>query len=123
MEAHRLIAGSLASDRYREHLAAIWAGCLDVTVGVQGGADPEGIPGAVRVPPLTAGMYSIRRGDRRERIGHKELASVIQDQCMGIVKTAPRRLDKFRSRILGCRNLTGCWRPAELHKEAVRCVA
>jgi hypothetical protein len=47
----------------------------------------------------------------------------MQDQCMVIVKTAPRRLDKFCSRILGCRNLTGCWRPAELHKEAVRCVA
>lgn len=42
---------------------------------------------------------------------------------MIIVKTAPRRLDKFRSRTLGCRQLTRCWRPAELHKEAVRCVA
>lgn len=47
----------------------------------------------------------------------------MQDQCMVIVKAAPRRLDKFRSRILGCRNLTHRWRPAELHKEAVRCVA
>jgi hypothetical protein len=47
----------------------------------------------------------------------------MQDQCMVIVKTAPRRLDKFRSRTLGCRNLTRCWAPAELHKEAVRGVA
>jgi len=42
---------------------------------------------------------------------------------MVIVKTAPRRLDKFRSRILGRRNLTHRWRPAEFHKKAVRCVA
>ena len=68
-------------------------------------------------------MYSIRRGNRRERICHPELASIIQDQCMVIVKTAPRRLDQFRSRILGRCNLTHRWRPAELDKEAVRCVA
>ena len=42
---------------------------------------------------------------------------------MIIVKTAPRRLDKFRSRTLGCRHLTRCWGLAELHKETVRCVA
>jgi hypothetical protein len=47
----------------------------------------------------------------------------MQDQCMVIMKTAPRRLDKFRGRILGCRNLTHRRRPAELHKEAVRCVS
>lgn len=47
----------------------------------------------------------------------------MQDQRMVIVKTAPRRLDKFRSRSLSCRNLTRCWGPAELHKKAVRGVA
>jgi hypothetical protein len=47
----------------------------------------------------------------------------MQDQCMVIVKTAPRLLDKFRSRTLGCRNLTRCRGPAKLHKEAVRGVA
>ena len=84
---------------------------------------PNASPAQFRVPPATAGMYSIRRGNRRERIRHPELASVIQDQCMVIVKTAPRRLDKVRSRILGRCHLTHRWRPAELHEEAVRCVA
>ena len=47
----------------------------------------------------------------------------MQDQCVVIVKTAPRRLDEFRSRTLGCGDFIRCWRPAELHKEAVRSVA
>jgi hypothetical protein len=123
MKAHRLIAGSLASHRYLQYLAAIWARRLDVTVSVQGGADPERIPRAIRIPPLTAGMHSIRTGNRRERIRHMKLASVMQDQCMVIVKATPPRPDKFCSRTLGRRNLTGRRRPPELHKEAVRCVA
>jgi hypothetical protein len=47
----------------------------------------------------------------------------MQDQGMVIVQTPPTRPDKLRRRTLGRRNLTRCWRPAQLHKEAICCVA
>lgn len=40
----------------------------------------------------------------------------MQYQRMVVVQAAPCRLDYFRSRVLGRRNLTRGWRPAELNE-------
>ena len=56
-----------------QRLTAVGARRLDPAVRVQRGADPERVPGAVRVPPAAVRLNPIRRRHGRERIRHPDL--------------------------------------------------
>jgi hypothetical protein len=56
VEEQAPLVGLPAVHRDRDRFPAVGAGGLDVAVDVERGADPERIPGAVRIPPPTGGM-------------------------------------------------------------------
>jgi hypothetical protein len=58
VEQEALIVGSFVAYLDHERLATIGARRFDPAVYVQGGADPKGIPGAVRVPPPIGGVHA-----------------------------------------------------------------
>lgn len=58
-------------------LSAVRAGGLDPSVGVQGGADAEGIPSAIAVPPPAVSVDAVRGRNGRERVGHQDFTGCL----------------------------------------------
>ena len=60
---------------------------LDDAVRVQGGRDPERVPGAVGEPRAAAGLDPVRRLDGGERVQHPDLGRAgVEDERVGVVE-------------------------------------
>ena len=117
-------SGRLVADLDRDRLAAVRARRLDPPVDAERSADPERVPGAVRVPLPAAGVDAEGRRDSRERVRHPDL-------------TRRRRRARARARRGGATSradivgveadrtagLVGGRRAAELHEKPVGGVA
>ena len=57
MEEEAFVIGPVVADPDADLLAAVRTRRLDMAVGLEHDADPEGIPGAVRVPVATRGVH------------------------------------------------------------------
>ncbi len=123
MEDEVRLIGSAIPDHEVERLLTVGARGVDLTVGREGGTDPEGIPGAVRVPRTAVGLDPEWRRLGGERVGHRDLASAIEHEGVGVVKARPPDPDILRRSIDGRCDL-GCRRgSAELDELAVGRVA
>ena len=84
---------------------------------VERGADPERVPGAVRVPRAAGGLDEERCRHRRERVGHPDRVAV-EDEGAGLVQAPPPR-----DHLGGRAELVRLGRAPELDEAGVRRVA
>jgi hypothetical protein len=104
---NRLSSSGLAAHLDRDRLAAIRARRLDHAVDVERRADPERVPGAVRVPPATDGLDAVGSRHSRERIHHPQLVCpCIQDKRVLLVQPPPAGDHLVRITKLGRRRRT-----------------
>jgi hypothetical protein len=97
---------------------------LDLPVDVQGGADPERVPGAVGIPPAAGGVDAVGGRDAGERIRHPDLVRRrVEHERVLVVQAAPAG-DDLGGLAAGRGGDLGCRRHAtELHHLRVRQLA
>src|SRR5512146_3546850 len=119
MKEERLVVGPPVAKVEGERLAAVGAGRLDPAVRVERGADAERVPGAVAIPPATAGADAVGGRYDRARVEHSELFGTrVEDDCVLGVQTAPALEDLVRVAEFG-----GCRGAAVLHEERIGAAA
>ena len=79
-------------DRDGDGVVAAGTRRVDVAVHIQGGADPYGVPRAVREPRSSAGTDPVHGRHGREGIRHPDAAAGVQHQGVCIVKAPPAHL-------------------------------
>src|SRR4029077_3018420 len=75
MEKERLVVGPLVAHLDLQRLAAVGARRLDPAVRIERSADPEGIPGAVSVPPTATRLHAIGGWHDGEGVQHPQLVA------------------------------------------------
>lgn len=124
VEEKAFVIGPVVADFDADLLAAVRTKRLNMAVGLEDDADPEGIPRAVRVPVAIRGVDPKRSRDGRERIRHpNRRAGKVEHESVRFVKPSPALL---HLRSGGSDSLAGLLergRATEPHEERVRCVA
>ena len=99
-----------------QRLAAVGAGRLEPTVGVERRTDADGVPRAVAVPPAPAGVDPVGGRHDREGIEHPQLVGrLVEDESMLLVQPPPAGDDLLR-----VAQLRGYRRATALDEEGVR---
>ena len=107
MKQHSGDVGAPVGDANDKWGGTVRARRFDTSIHVEGGANPESVPRAVRVPPPLARVNSVRRGHHRERVKHPEFTGRgMQDECVCVVKTPPARRNLYRLLIEGTRDVS-----------------
>src|SRR5712692_2905088 len=84
----------LPDDVELDRLAAVGAARRDVPLDAERGADAEGVPRAVRVPPAPGRLNPVRGRDGRERVRHPDpRRGALEYQRVRVVQPPERRLD------------------------------
>ncbi len=121
MEQQASIVRPLIAHVHRERLTAVGARRFDATIDMQRSADTERIPRTVRIPPTVVREHPIGGRNRRERVGHPDLASVrLQHQCMLIVQPLPTGPHVVRGRAGDSSDVVDCRRMTQLDELPVR---
>jgi hypothetical protein len=123
-EQRTVAAGRAVAHLDGELVTAVGAGGGYDAVDSQSGADAEGVPGAVRVPVAIGGVHAVRRRDRREGVGHADLARVaVEDQRVCVVQPLPCRADCGNAGVEAMCHLDGQRRAAEFDQQRIRVAA